>query len=289
MKNGKWYGAIGIGVLLIQVLYSVIRVSDTDLHVIFCDVGQGDAILIRTPDKQEIVIDGGPNTQVLSCLSDYLPFWDRTLTMIVNTHPHYDHFRGLIDVLERYKIQMIGTAPLYHDSSAYMALVQAITQENAQEILLKRGHVLTLSPDLSMRVLGPDTQLLEEETDDGMITNTNPPSLILELRYGDSRLLFPGDSDGQDIERLIPQNANYTLVALPHHGSEHGYTQEVANHIRLSLAVASAGKDNKYGHPHESVQELLKKNGIPLLRTDKNGTVHIVISKTGEIRVETQR
>ncbi|HRN96625.1 MAG TPA: MBL fold metallo-hydrolase, partial [Candidatus Levybacteria bacterium] len=86
----------------------MIQSYDGKLHVVFCDVGQGDAALIRTPNRQEILIDGGPNNQVLECLDQYLPFWDRDLTTILLTHPHYDHFRGLIDVLGRYDVQMIG-------------------------------------------------------------------------------------------------------------------------------------------------------------------------------------
>jgi competence protein ComEC len=289
MGKIKWYGLIGVCILVIIVVGQLIPLYDGKLHIVFCDVGQGDAIFIRTPDRKEVIIDGGPNTLVLECLSDHLPFWDRDLSMVIITHPHYDHFRGIIDVLQRYEVAMIGRENLDHNSSAYTELIRRVNDEKAEKNILERGEVIHFASGVTLEILGPDEEFLLQESPSGMASNTNPPSLILHLRYGKFSALFPGDSDGEDIEKFVAARSAYTVVALPHHGSENGYTENVSDHISMSLAIASSGKGNRYGHPHSSVLDLLNHKNIPILRTDQSGSIHLTISDQGEMEIKTKK
>src|SRR4030065_2811157 len=85
--------------------YDQAKYNDNKLHVVFCNVGQGDAIFIRTPKGSDILVDGGPNDSVLSCLSNHMHIWDRDLEAVFLTHPHKDHLNGLIYVLKRYQVK----------------------------------------------------------------------------------------------------------------------------------------------------------------------------------------
>src|ERR1035437_4965961 len=98
------------------------KLNDGKLHVIVCDVGQGDGILIRTPDGSDILVDGGPDDSILNCLSSHMPFWDRTIELMVLTHPHTDHAAGLVDVLKRYTVLHFVTENVLGSTATYKRL-----------------------------------------------------------------------------------------------------------------------------------------------------------------------
>ena len=87
-----------LAILTALIWAAVFSFPDNSLHLIFCDVGQGDAILVKKGFNQ-VLIDGGPDERVLGCLSENLPFWDRTLEMVVLTHPQADHLTGLVPIM----------------------------------------------------------------------------------------------------------------------------------------------------------------------------------------------
>src|SRR3990167_5984157 len=87
----------------VGVCLAIFQLPDSNLHIVACDVGQGDAILILKGSGQ-ILTDGGPNNKVLTCLSKYMPFWDRDIELVISTHPDADHSTGLIDVVKRYNV-----------------------------------------------------------------------------------------------------------------------------------------------------------------------------------------
>ena len=86
--------------------YQQVTLNDGKFKVVMCDVGQGDAILIRTPKGKTFLFDGGPDKAVLECLSDHMPFWERTIEGVILSHPHADHLNGLIEVLKRYQVEV---------------------------------------------------------------------------------------------------------------------------------------------------------------------------------------
>ncbi len=113
MKMRVKYFLVGAFIVLGLLIGVLTSLPDGKLHLVFCDVGQGDAIYIKTPKGSDILVDGGPNEKVLDCLGRHLPFYDRDIELVVLTHPHADHFTGLISVLERYSVKKIVLENIY--------------------------------------------------------------------------------------------------------------------------------------------------------------------------------
>jgi competence protein ComEC len=119
---------------------------DGKLHVVFLDVGQGDAIFIETPSGKQVLIDGGPSeTQVLAQLANQMPFWDRSLDMVVLTHPDADHINGLVPVLERYQVATVLHRQIALDSETYAYWLALVAEEGAVVYKGQAGLALTLT------------------------------------------------------------------------------------------------------------------------------------------------
>lgn len=280
-------GVFLIGVVGLLLLFAVQFISSYDrkLHIVFCDVGQGDGVYIRTPSGKEILLDGGPDDSVVACLDAHRPFWDRSFDFMVLSHPHYDHFRGLIDVLSRYRVDMILQEPLVHNSDAYNIFSKAVVNERADIRKVGKGTKLSFPDGVTLSILGPDSKFIEQENPLGIIGNDNPPSLIMHLQYHTVDVLLTGDSDGEDLEKFVPAGLNPEILLLPHHGSRNGYTAQAAGHIKPKIAVISAGKNNSYGHPHQEVVRILEKYKAQILRTDIGGHIHLIIDSSGKITI----
>mgnify|MGYP001618356405 CR=1 FL=1 len=110
MRSKLLFSLISGVLLLIFAIYQFISFSDKKLHIVFCSVGQGDAILIRTPEGSDILVDGGPDESVSNCLSRHMPLWDRTIEVVYLTHPDADHLTGLIQVIKTYNVKYFGTS-----------------------------------------------------------------------------------------------------------------------------------------------------------------------------------
>ena len=289
MHKLKIICALGIGILSLVVITHGLRTYDGKLHISFCDVGQGDAILIQTPGRQKILVDGGPSSQVLKCLDGQLPFWDRNLTAVILTHPHYDHFRGLVDVLNRYTVELIGQEDLQNTSEAFAAFMQSVAQEGAHTQTLQKGTLLTFKDGVKIEIMGPDSSFLVHENPQGITESENPPSLIIHVKYGSFDVLIPGDSDGEDLVKYLPAQFRPDVMALPHHGSENGFTQEVSKVLNPRIAIISSGKGNQYGHPHKSVLEHMKAKHTQVFRTDQQGTISMTVDQKGTLKISTQK
>ncbi|MBP9719244.1 MAG: MBL fold metallo-hydrolase [Candidatus Levybacteria bacterium] len=252
--------------------------SDQKLHIIFCDVGQGDAILITTPSGKQIIVDGGPDESVLSCLSDHMPFWDRKIELMILSHPHADHLNGLIEVLDHYTIDHFATEPLANDTTGYKELLRKVKIENWKLKILLAGDTIHIGDGVVLHVLGPTEDYLKRTSPGGMVGESAEfGSIISMISYGDFDLLLDGDSQvaglndalqGQSLQKI-------DVLQVPHHGSRFGLDKELVEQIDPKLAVISVGKNN-YGHPAPAILTLLQNAGIKYLRTDEDGNVDIV-------------
>ncbi len=272
----------------IALLEQVWDGPDGRLHVHFFDVGQGDSALIVTPNGRQALVDGGPDSEgAVRSLSRALPFWDRTLDLVVMTHVDADHVGGLPAVLERYQVgaALVG-AP---DPSAplYPRWADGLARGGVPVIPLSAGRRLLLDRDVEIHVLNPPAQALRAASSD-----RNNDSLAFRLDYGDISFLFTADIE-KEAERRMLRNGGALAVdvlKVAHHGSR---TSSIAPFIREaqpSLAVISAGADNRYGHPHPDVisrlEQAIGKDGI--YGTAEHGTVHF-ITDGANLWVETER
>jgi competence protein ComEC len=259
------------------------------LHLIACDVGQGDAIL-ATYGQTQILIDGGPDRKVLDCLAKYLPFWDRELEIVLLTHPQKDHFGGLIDVFGRYSVQVFMANALDSSSQEYEVLKSKVGGSGTRIINPTQGmsirsgaiyldivhpsreYILSnsegLGLDLSKNVLGSYTSS----------ASANDFSITAILSLGEFDALLTGDimpkiSNQLSTNQLIRE---VEYIKIPHHGSKNGLTEDLLKVTNPEVAVISAGKKNRYGHPHKEVIKLLSDRDIKILRTDDVGDIEIV-------------
>ncbi|MBN1978355.1 MAG: DNA internalization-related competence protein ComEC/Rec2 [Anaerolineae bacterium] len=275
-------------VLLILAFFFWRGLPDGKLHVTFLDVGQGDAIFIQTPSGKQILIDGGPSeTQVLAQLGRQMPFWDRTLDVVVLTHPDSDHVNGLVPVLERYRVDVVIHRQIEMDSETYDYWLELVEDEGASVYEGQAGLSLTLDeadaqrPGLEMLILHPGVEVWESANDNSVVTR---------LVYGQVSLLLTGDIEAEVEGTLVGARdvapLQSTVLKAAHHGSCSSSTQAFLDAVDPEVVVISVGVDNRFGHPCDEVLERLA--GLPLYRTDEHGAVEIV-SDGVQVWVETER
>ena len=242
------------------------------LEVIFFDIGQGDAIFIEKGDYQ-ILIDGGPSSVILEKLGAQMPFWDRTIDLVILTHPEHDHIAGLIEVLKRYKVENILWTGVLRDTAEYEELVRLIENEDSNVKIAQAGQRITTPDNLFLEILYPFENLTGQS-----IKNTNNTSIIIRLLFSNNCFLFMGDAY-KSIERKIidrGSSLNCNFLKVGHHGSKTSTSKELLEAVSPEIAVISAGRDNRYGHPSEEVLEILNDYGIKVLRTDELGDIKII-------------
>jgi competence protein ComEC len=259
--------------LILAALTSVaaITMPDDELHVSFLDIGQGDAILIQR-GNQQVLIDGGPSPQTLTReLGERMPFWDRTIELVVLTHPHDDHLSGLVEVLKRYRVEQVFYPDLDYDSSLYEEWRRLIDEKDIASTLAQAGQEIDLGDGVKMTVLHPPATLLE-----GTDSDLNNNSAVLRLKLGQVSFLLTGDIEWEAEFRLIAHGAELscTVLKVAHSGSYSSTTPDFLAIASPQLAVISVG-DNLYGHPHNEVVERLETSlgEENVFRTDEQGTI----------------
>lgn len=261
---------ISLALVIALVWAAIFNLPDDRLHLVFCNVGQGDATLIWQGSNQ-ILIDGGPDQSVLDCLSSHVPFWDREIEMVVATHPEADHITGLIDVIERYNVEQFVVNSVGKDSNVFKEFQKAVLDEGGDIYFLKQGDEIKLEA-LKMIVLWPQSQ----EKVLGVTTaneGVNETSITLQLSYGDFDALFTGDISSET-EALL-ELTDTEVLKVAHHGSKYSTSEEFLKQTTPELAVISVGK-NRFGHPTEEVLGRLSELGVKILRTDEKGEVEVV-------------
>lgn len=220
------------------------------LQVSFLSVGQGDAILIETPEGVQVLIDGGPDSAVLRELAKEMSFFDRTLDMVIGTHQDLDHVGGLVEVLAQYEVTALLLTEGEGASVAAKRFLADATTEGAEVTYARAGQMFTLGASTTLTILSP--------SDDTTNWDSNTGSIVVLLTYGEVSFLLTGDAP-QGIEEYLVQLYGEQLEAevlkLGHHGSNTSSAESFLQAVSPLYAVVSAGKSNRYGHPHPDVLE----------------------------------
>lgn len=261
--------------LNISVFPLVLFLSAPDhLQVSFFDVGQGDSIFIETPEKHQVLIDGGPGySKVLEGLSSAMPFWDKEIDLIILSHPETDHMTGLFSVLENYKIDNILWTGIEKEGEKFETWKRMINDEGANVYYANSGDAVVMN-DVILEIISPKELLRGKEFDD-----SNETSIVSKLSYLDSSFLFAGDISSKTEKLLFDSNIDSDVLKIPHHGSKYSTSEEFLSKISPLISVIQVGK-NSYGHPTEEVLTRLDNSGIKILRNDTNGNIKIVSDGT---------
>ena len=244
-------------------------------EVVFFDVGQGDSALIKTPQGHQILIDGGPDARVLEKLGQEMPFWDKTLDLVILSHPEQDHMAGLLAVLENYKVSYILWTGVERDTALFKEWQKALVKEQAQDgavvKLASAGQKIIISPKSQIEILYPFENMAGR-----IMKDSNSSSIVCRLVHNKTSFLFTGDI-GQSGEKALLSREDIFLSArvlkVAHHGSKYSTSEDFLAAVSPAYAVISAGRDNSYGHPHPDVLARLAKFAITVLRTDHGGDI----------------
>ncbi len=239
-----------------------------ELMVAFLDVGQGDSIYIEAPNGNQVLIDGGTGQQVLRELGRVMPFYDRSLDIVLATHPDQDHVGGLTAVLQRMRVDNVITTENTSNTGAYKAFEEVIRKKNLGRTLARAGTRIILDRGVVLEILFPDSNARGWET--------NTASIVARLSYGEQSFLLTGDSPIAIEKYLVGKNGGKlktTVLKLGHHGSRTSSSKIFLAVTEPQYAVISAGKDNKYGHPHAEVSALLEELKITALNTALRGAI----------------
>ena len=270
------------------------------LEVNFFDVGQGDSIFIETPQLQQVLIDGGPSSKILEKLGKEMPFWDRSIDLIILSHPEADHLSGLIDVLKKYKVDNILWTGIIRYTPEYKEWQKLIKEEGAKIFIASKGRKIKMANDISIDILFPF-----ESAEGKEFENSNDTSIVNRLVIGYNSFLFTGDitklaekeiireyscSNPPPTNPLVGGECEFAVLdsdvlKIAHHGSKTSSSEDFLKEVSPEIAVISVGKDNSYGHPTQGVLENLNKYGIKVLRTDELGDIKI-ISDGKTIKIE---
>lgn len=257
--------------------YQYLKFHDGKLHVVLCNVGQGDGILITTPSNKQILVDAGPDKSILDCLSKHMPFWDRSIDIALLTHPHADHLMGYYYVIDRYRIDQFSTEELRNKSDGFLQLENSLKTRHLPIHYVAAGDTWKILDGVTVQIAGPSRKFVFAKNPDGFITNSaESASLTTLVTYGDFSILLTGDAPIDEMAEIATARIkDLDVLQIPHHGSSTGVDGHVLDLLAPSLAVISVGKNN-YGHPTPRTLGLLQERGIKYLRTDQMGDVELV-------------
>jgi len=275
---------------------------DEHFRVIFCDVGQGDAILFTYRDYQ-VLVDGGASNKVLECLNNNIPFWDRNLEMVILTHPDNDHYYGLISVAERYRLSYFVWGGLSRDTPNFEKLLAQISNQDVVLITPSQDDEMAIDK-MKFKFYWPNQTWLVEQLsdsqektakndpskdntiyqnksvlaafDDGSQLSFNDFSLIFTVSFEDFDVLMMGDADS----RIQPEITEFTsfpdveVLKVAHHGSKYAFDDGFLASFEAILAVISVGA-NPWGHPHPDLLSQLDRYDLEILRTDQEGDIRL--------------
>lgn len=258
--------------LAITILTAVVWQTGQDqyLKVYFFDVGQGDAILIRTPSHQNIVIDGGPDNGFVTKLGQTLPFYDRTIDLMILTHPHDDHLFGLVEVLKRYKVKQVLSSGVLYPTDAYGEWLSLIKEKHLSLKIALAGQKYIFNK-VELKVIYPFQDYTNQK-----LENLHEAMVVTQLIYHEVKLLFTGDLESRGEAEILK---NYSgglgsqILKVGHHGSDSSSGEEFLRVVSPKYAVILVGQDNDFGHPSFLTLKRLERLKIRILRTDLLGDV----------------
>ncbi len=256
---------------LVMLIIVVGQQPDGRLHLWVLDVGQGEAVLLRTPQGHTALVDGGPGaTPLLNGMGKRLPFWQRNLDLVVLTRPVQDRLMGLVDLLGRYEVGHVVQAEYTATGGAQAQWLRLLDSQAVHVHHPTRGERLTFAgePDVVLEVLSPG------EDGDGPVA--------LRLTYASHGILISGDAREEDEAEMVRykgEGLRSQVLVVGHFGSRDTATPRFLAAVRPSVAIISAGEGNRFGYPSPDTLDALRAAGASVYRTDLNGTIEVIADR----------
>jgi competence protein ComEC len=238
-----------INVFIWKTIYGF---ESKEMQISFFDVGQGDAILIKSPNGNKMLVDGGPDGVILERLGNELNFFDKNIDFLMVSNPDKDHISGLIDVLKRFNVGVVILPGTVSVTNTYQAFLDLVDKEKSKIFIARRGQVIDFGDGAFVDIIFPDRDVSSLETNTG--------SILAKLRYGSTSALLTGDLEGE-VESYIGKVDNDFLksdiLKVAHHGSKTSSFLDFLTLVKPTYAVISSGK----GQAGQSVAEqMLREN-----------------------------
>jgi competence protein ComEC len=252
--------------------FSIVRVAAYGggvMEIYFLDIGQGDAIYVRTPSGRDMLVDAGRSASVLRRLSEVMPWDDRFIDVVIETHPDADHIGGLPPVFDRYGIGVFLEPGIESNNSIDDEVHRMLREKGVLAVLARRGIVIDFGDGATFDILYP-------HLDVSRLKDPNDASVVGLMRFGGTSAMLTGDAP-TSVENLLVAldgpGLKSDVLKAGHHGSRTSSDEAFVRAVNPHWVVISAGKDNTYHHPHEEVTGLFARLGIDVLRTDEEGTI----------------
>lgn len=248
-----------------------------NLRIYALDVGQGDGLLVISPQGKTVLVDAGPTDAGDEVVAALRRHGVKQVDLMIATHPHADHIGGMKKVFDTFRVNRLLDSGQTYGTVTYEKLLREVKENKVVYVKAVRGQTIELDSGVKFEVLNPGQKLLtESEVGEGRsVQNAN--SVVLRLSYGNFAMLFTGDAEfeteAQMMEGGLPLSAQ--VLKIGHHGSRHATSGKFLSAVKAQIAVISSSADNEYGHPSQMTLDRLKKANIKTLRTDLSGEIEI--------------
>lgn len=274
-KYGLFYLVMFLVIIFILLFTFNLENKNKDLTFAMLDIGQGDALFIKSSTGVEILIDSGRDKSVLNALREVMPFWDRSIDIVIMTNPDLDHIGGFEYIFDLYKVDKVFEPGTYNDSEIYKLLEKKMKDKNIPRYLARNGLRIDIGEGAYIDFLFPDRDVATWDNNDG--------SIVARLIYGNNSFMLTGDASIKTEQILLSKYNDKVfesnILKVGHHGSRTSTSLEFLEKVKPKYALISLGEDNKYGHPHKEVIDRLGSLNIEILRTDLLGTIILSCGK----------
>ena len=256
--------------LLLLLIFLLMQIPDNKFHIFFLDIGQGDSIFIKTPENHQILIDSGPGPKIIEELNKIIPYFDRSLDLLVLSHPHQDHYMGFLELLSNYDVDLVLLTAVNYDDLFYSKLIKTLENKKVEVIIAHEKMDLFFN-DVLLDIIYPFESLAFQSFD-----NINNSSIVIKVTYKENVILLTGDIESEIEEELLDYDMSANILKVPHHGSNSSSSLNFLRKINPEIAIIQSGRNNKFGHPHEETLERFANLNIDVLRNDLEGTIEFI-------------